>query len=229
MGADAFKHCVDEFGQAHAGQAVSTDQFRAHLAKSADKKAVEIVERWLVDEVQADFKSHNPWTIFSHEVEPDRVLVVYGTTRDRAAQKEAAEHLRTEVARRFANLLPPVKSDEGVTDEELSSHYLLLVGRPETNRVCARVAEKSSNFPAKFGPQSFVLHDETYAHPQTSVVAAGENPFNPRYSAVMFAGLSATSTWRCVRDMPETTEPQPQIILHVAGKRTRYFHVSHTK
>ena len=175
--------------------------------------------------MQVELKSQNPWTIFSHEVEPDRVVIIYGTLRDRAAQKEAAQHLQTEIARRFANVLPPIKTDEAVTDEELASHYLLLVGRPGTNRVSARVAEKSPNFPVKFGPQSFTLDSESYANPQTSVVAAGENPFNSRYSAVMFAGLCAMSTWRSVRDLPEHEEPDPQIILHVAGKRTRYFHV----
>lgn len=226
MGSDPFKHCVDEFGQAHAGQAVSTDQFRAHVTKVAGSKAIELLDRFLTNDVQKDFQSHNPWTIFSHEVEPDRVLIVYGTLRDKAAQKEAAEHLQTEIARRFANILPPVRSDETVTDEELSSHYVLLIGRPATNRITARMAEKSKTFPVKFGSQSFTLDDDVYANPQTSVVVAGDNPFNPRYSAVTFAGLCAASTWHCVRDLPETTEPDPQVILHVSGKRTRYFRLA---
>lgn len=229
MGPEPFKNCLDEFGQAHAGQAVSTDQFRAHLTKSAGTKAIAILDRWLTEDVQADFKSLNPWTIFAHEVEPDRVLIVYGTVRDRAAQKEAAEHLQKEIARRFSNVLPSLKSDEAVTDEELSSHYLLLVGRPATNRVSARIVEKSTNFSARFGEQSFVLDAETYAHPQTSIVVAAENPFNSRYSAVMFAGLCATSTWRSVRDLPEITQPDPQVILHVTGRHTRYFRVARGK
>lgn len=229
LGADSFKHCVDEFGQAHAGQPVSTDQFRAHLAKSAGIKATAVLDRWLTADIHADFKSHNPWTVFSHEVEPDRVLIIYGTLRDQAAQKEAAEHLQTEIARRFANILPPVKSDESVSDDELSSHYLLLVGRPASNRVSAKITDKSAAFPAKFGPQSFTLDDEGYANPLTSVVVAAENPFNPRYSAVIFAGLCAASTWRSVRDLPESTEPNPQVILRVAGKRTRYFHLGRSK
>lgn len=225
LGADTFKHCLDEFGQAHAGEAVTTEQFRTHLLKSAGEKAVAILDRWSSKGMADDFKSHNPWTIFSHEVQPDRVLIVYGTLHDRSAQKEAAEHLQTEVMRRFANISSPVKADSDVTEQELSSHSLLLVGRPATNRVSAQCAEKSAHFPVTFGAQSFTIDDEVYANPLTSVIVAGENPFNTKFSAVIFTGLNATSTWRCVRNLPESTEPNPQIILTVPGKRTRSFHL----
>lgn len=229
MGPDRFQHCLDEFGQAHAGEAVSTDQFRQHLLKTADADAVEILNRWYSKEVLEDFESHNPWSIFSHEVEPEHVLVIYGTLRDKAAQKEAAEHLQTEVMRRFANVAPTVKADRDVTDDDLSSHYLLLVGRPSTNRVTAHCLRNTPRFPLTFGSQSFRIGDDVYAHPKTFVVAAGENPFNPRYSMVICAGLNATSTWNSVRDLPEETEPNPQILLHASGKKQRAFNVSPSK
>ena len=70
--------------------------------KTADADAVAILDRWYSKEVREDFEAHNPWSIFSHEVEPERVMIVYGTLRDKDAQKEAAQHLQTEVMRRFA-------------------------------------------------------------------------------------------------------------------------------
>ena len=105
------------------------------MKQAAGTDAAETLDRWFKDDISKKFKSHNPWTIFSYEIEPDRVLIVYGTIRDQAAQKEAAEHLQTEVVRRFANVWPPIKSDQEVTDDELSSHYLLLVGHKFTNRI----------------------------------------------------------------------------------------------
>jgi hypothetical protein len=40
---------------------------------------------------------------------------------------------------------------------------------------------------------------------------------------VIFAGLSATSTWRSVRNLSEPDELSPQIVLNIADKRTRTF------
>ena len=229
IGTESFTRYLDEFGLAHAGQDVTTDQFRTHLKQVAGADAVATMDRWLTGNMSDEFKSHNPWTIFSHEVAPDRVLIVYGTLHDRVAHKEAAQHLQTEIVRRFANVWPPIKTDEEVTDDDLSSHDLLLIGHRFTNRVSARCADKSSTFPVQFGRQSFQIAGETYAHPDTWIIAAGENPFGPRYSAVLFAGLSATSTWRSVRNLPDPKDPNPQIMLNVAGKKTRKFHLREPK
>ncbi len=225
IGAEKFIQCLDEFGQAHAGQQVSTEQFRTHLKAFADVEATATFDRWQTEKMSDEFASTNPWTIFSHEVEPDHVLIVYGTTHDRAAQKEAAQHLQTEVMRRFANVLPPIKSDVEVTDVDLKTHYLLLIGHSLTNRVSERVLVKSNKFPVRFGRQSFTVEGELYAHPETWVIAAGENPFNSRYSAVVFAGMNAASTWRCVRNLPDSKSPNPQVILNASGKRARMFRV----
>ena len=225
IGSEKFIQCLDEFGQAHAGQQVTTEQFRTHLKAFAGAEATAIFDRWQTEKMSDEFALSNPWTIFSHEVEPDRVLIVYGTTHDQAAQKEAAQHLQSEVMRRFANVLSPVKSDVEVTDEDLQTHYLLLVGHSLTNRISERVLDKSTTFPVHFGRQSFTVEGELYAHPETRVIAAGENPFNPRYSAVIFAGMNAASTWRCVRNLPDSKSPNPQVILNASGKRARMFRV----
>jgi hypothetical protein len=229
LGAESFIRYMDEFGRAHAGQEVTTEQFRQHLKVAAGADALATLDRWLNEDMSTQFKSQNPWTIFSHEAEPDRVLIVYGTKHNQPAQKEAAESLQTEVARRFANVRPSIKTDEDVTEDELKSHALLLVGHPATNRVSAKLLEQSSTFPVQFGSQSFIVSGDTYAHPDTWIIAAGENPLNKRYSLVVFTGLNAASTWRSVRNLPDSKEPSPQIILNVAGKRARTFRVRDTK
>lgn len=229
MGTDSFIRMMDEFGQTQAGQTVSTEAFREHLLATAKKDVVGLFDRWVGHEVSADFEDRNPWSIFSHEVEPDRVLVVYGTARDERAHREAGEHLVTEVARRFANIRPPLRSDQQVTSEELAGHYLLLVGTPSVNRVTAQCLTESKSFPVRFGPQSFTVAGETYANPASWVIAAGQNPFGDRYSAVVFAGLDAASTWRSVRDLIDSDEPNPQIMLNSAGKRLRKFRLPPVK
>lgn len=216
-GAEVFEKCLDEFGLAHAGQEVTTEQFRQHLAKSCGAQAVALLDRWLTADLRADFASDNPWTIFSHEHEPERVLIVYGTLHDAAAQREAASRLQYSVDRRFANATPPIKSDREVTDADLSGHHVLLVGRPLTNAVTARCVDRSEGFPVQLGTQSLTIAGQTYANPETSVVVAGNNPFNPRYSIVVFAGLDAASTWRCVDNLPDDDHLSPQVLLRPAG------------
>ena len=48
----------------------------------------------------------------------------------------------------------------------------------------------------KFGKRSFTVRGKTYAHQESAVIAAGENPRNRRYSIVAAAGLSAAATFR---------------------------------
>ena len=229
MGTDAFVKCLDEFGRNYAGQEITTEQFRSHVKDTASDEAVKVVDQWLTDDMTSEFASRNPWTIFSHEVESDLVLIVYGTLRDQTAQREAAEHLQSEIARRFFNTRPLIKSDRNVTDDELKSNHLLLIGHKYTNRITAICEEKSPEFPVRFGTQSFVLADETYAHPDTWIIAAGDNPYNSKYSSVVFAGLNATSTWKSVRNLLKSDQPNPQILLSMAGKKQRMFRLRKTK
>jgi hypothetical protein len=47
-----------------------------------------------------------------------------------------------------------------------------------------------------FGPRSFKVGADQYAHCGSGVLAAADNPTNPRFSIVVLAGLSADATTR---------------------------------
>ncbi len=223
LGADVFDRLMDEFGQAHAGREVSTEEFVEHFGKGAGPPAVEIFKAWLAAQASPYPKpSGDPWTIYSFEVEPEKALIVYGTTADRAAQKEAATLLQRTIARRFSNYTVPIKADTDVTETELSEGHILLVGRPATNRVAARCSAK---LPVSFSAGAFTVRGETYAHPGSAVVAAGDNPMNSRYSVVIYAGLGAESTWKCVQNHDPEDLPQPQVLLLPAGRKSARFRV----
>jgi len=222
VGADKFDRLMDDFGQSHAAQSVTTADFRQHLERSAGTPAATTLDKWLNGNVAADFAGRNAWHIFSFEADPERTLIVYGTERDVTPHREAAERLAGEVARRFSNIRPPIKRDTDVTNDDLKSNHLLLVGRPIANRVTARSVER---LPAKFGLHSFAVRGETFAHHESSIVVAGDNPHNPRYSVVLFAGLDAESTWYCVQNLPNDEDPNPQVIVKPAGRAARHFRV----
>jgi hypothetical protein len=95
-------------------------------------------------------------------------------------------------------VIVPIKADNEVTEDDWKSHHILLIGRPATNAAVARTA---GNLPVQFGTTSFTLKGETYAHPGTALIVAADNPLSPRYSVVLYAGLSAESTWHAVENL----------------------------
>jgi len=72
-----------------------------------------------------------------------------------------------------------------------------------------------------FGPASFTLRGETYAHPGTALIAAGENPLNPRFEVVLFAGLGAEATWHAVENVGPRRGAHPEVVLIAEGASAR--------
>jgi hypothetical protein len=224
LGGGACDKLLDTFGVENAGKAVTTGQFLAHCEQSAGKPVAALVQSWLGEGARPLSPERNIWTIESFDAEPDQALIVYGTLRDKAAQQEAAQRLQRAVARRFSNVSLPIRTDTEVTDDELRAHHLLLIGRPETNRITARCGGR---LPVTFGPGSFSVRKNTYAHPGSMVIAAGDNPLNPRFSTVVFAGLGAAATWESVQHVhSETEEPPAQVLLIPRGRHPQRFRVA---
>jgi hypothetical protein len=131
------------------------------------------------------------FTVMSFHAELPQSLIVYHSGDEVAANREAAEALQRAIRERHSNLTLPIKTDQSVTDEELASHHLLLVGWPNGSPQFSRLAKA---LPISLGQRSFTIGKETYAHPGSAVVAVAENPLNPRFSVVLIAGLSPEST-----------------------------------
>jgi len=206
---------LDEFGQRHAGAEVSTGQFCDHLRERLGEEVAAAV--------RADCQSVQPlpppgtgWDLFSFERELDQTLIVQGTRRDRTALRETALRLQGEIARHFSNQQLPIVADTDLTLEQIRAHHLLVVGRPATLALDPRLL---AGLPVKFSPASFQLGTDRYTHPASAVACAGGNPLAPRYSVVLFAGLSADATWRLV-DFVDADEdpPAPIVLLPAHGK-----------
>ena len=114
-----------------------------------------------------------PFSILTFETELEQALIVYGTLDEAAANGEAAQKLQEALRRREFNITVPIKRDSDVTDDDLKGHHLPLIGRPDSNRLVARFREA---LPVRFGPQSFEVRGKAYAHPETAVLLAAENP-----------------------------------------------------
>jgi hypothetical protein len=170
---------------------------------------------------QAAKSNGGPFSIYSFNSEPEQSMIVYGTTGEHASQHEAAEALQQAIRERGWNVTVPIRSDTQVSEEELKTHHLLFIGRPDTN---ALVKKFHKELPITFGRGSFTMGQEVYAHPDSAVIVASENPVNKRFSLVIIAGLDAASTRNAVplfvnRRDPEI--PPAEIMIRPHGSKVR--------
>jgi hypothetical protein len=135
----------------------------------------------------------SPFSPFSFYAERDKTLIVYGTRDEEAANRSTAEALQERIRTMWSNETLPIKADKDVTDDDVKNHHLLLIGRPDCNRLVDRFR---AALPVEFGWRSFVARDETFAHAGSAVITSVDNPANPRFSVVVLAGLSAEATTR---------------------------------
>jgi hypothetical protein len=151
-----------------------------------------------------------PFTVTSFTAELDKTLIVYGTGDEMPTNREAAEALQRAIVERGSNFTVPVKSDRDVSEDDLRSHHLLLVGRPDSNRIVERFR---AGLPVGFGPRSFTARHQSYAHALSAVLAAAPNPLDRHYSVVVVAGLSAEATVQAVPQLVRIRRPAEVVVL----------------
>jgi hypothetical protein len=229
LGSEKFVALMEDFGKQNAGKRVSAEEFRAFVEKGADRKLDDFFDRWLQDtglpkpkdggkssEMVSGLEG-GPFGVQTFFDELEQTLIVYGTKDDAAANREAALELQKAIVERGPNITVPVKSDREATDEDLKGRHLLLVGRPETNNALARLR---ATLPVTFGGQSFVVRGETYAHMNSGVIVAAENPLDRRYSVVVAAGLSPAATVR-VAPLLARGGANGEVVVYPSGAAAR--------
>jgi hypothetical protein len=195
LGDQVFAETMDSFGREHAGKKVTTAEFLTHLrakSRAVSASAVSAIISPLKDSsLDSSGIDGGAFSIGSFLSEQEQSLIVYGSADEVPTNREAAKALQKAVRESWQNITIPIKSDKEVTEAELKSHHLLLIGRPDSNALVERFRK---NLPIPFGSRSFVVRGKTYAHPGSAVIAAADNPLNPRFSLVVLAGLSAEAT-----------------------------------
>jgi hypothetical protein len=159
------------------------------------------------------------YSVLSWHEELKDTLIVYGTRDEEAANREAAETLQQSIVRRHSNFTVPIRTDRDISHEDLINRHLLLIGRPDCNSIVARLKKA---MPVVFGARSFLVGEDSYAHARSAVIAAAENPVNPRYSIVVIAGLSPEATVQSSLQLMDKATPGTEVlILPGAGKARR--------
>ncbi len=169
-------------------------------------------ERVVVDKFGSTARANgSPFTILTMDDELEKALIVYGTLDEATANHEAAKLMQHALRRREHNVQPAIKADHEVSEAELAAHHLLLLGRPATNAISQRFA---GQLPVDFGSQSARVRDALYIHPETALLAASDNPLNPRFSLVVVAGLGGLATYQTVgRFADDVFDYAPVVVL----------------
>ena len=118
---------------------------RVTAPSSADGKVrIEVDDkplRVVVDKYNLASKANGgAFTVQTFKEEPEQTLIVYGTADEANVNREAAEALQQAIRASHCNITVPIKTDREVTDDDLKTHHLLLIGRPGCNTLTARFA-----------------------------------------------------------------------------------------
>ncbi len=122
--------------------------------------------------------------------EPNHV-VIYGTAAETDANRTAARRFNEE----FLFDGQVVMADTDVGEKDLRKRYVVLFGRPATNRISQRLRNL---FLIPIRGQSLAWQGTTYNQPTQAVVEVTESPFNAGGLIILYAGLSGASTLRIV-------------------------------
>jgi hypothetical protein len=188
MGPVKFDDAMESFGRAHAGKAVSSDEFQKHVERATKKDLAAFFGDWVRSDKLPTESDVLLVTVRSFLSDLEHSLIVYGTADEEAANRDAATVLQQALRAHGPNITVAVKADTAITPEDRQRNNLLLIGRPETNRVTAGVTNGS----IRWGPRSFTVRDDTYANANSAVAYAVPN--GEGHSAVVIAGLGAAAT-----------------------------------
>jgi hypothetical protein len=224
LGDGKFADMMDAFGRDFGGKEAMAAEFQAHVVKWANGSGGDLsalFDQWLNQPGLPGDKGKGVFSIHAAYRNLENTLIVYGTLDEVFTNREAAEALQDAI-RKGPNFTVPVKADKDVTDADLKDRHLLLIGRPDSNRCIARFKDA---LPITFGPRSFTVGKESFAHANSAVMAAGENPLNPRYSLVVIAGMDGASTLRTAPTLASGGR-EAEVVIVANGAKPRPLVVS---
>ena len=115
-------------------------------------------------------------------------IIVYGTKRQIEANHTLALRFSKMLADKFTETLVPVKKDSELTEEEIKSKDLLIIGNISDNSLMELLANKLN---LDISKNSFSFADKNYTSSEDGFFAAYPNPFNVKNAVYLFSPNSA--------------------------------------
>ncbi|WP_083967962.1 C45 family autoproteolytic acyltransferase/hydolase [Hyalangium minutum] len=138
------------------------------------------------------------YTLGQQLEEFDRLTFVHGTARQVESMRTLVLNYREAMADASVEVLPPLKPDAEVTDQELAERDLVLFGGAEDNTLVARLAAEKK-LPVELGRRYFRWQGKTYGRPEDGLALAMPNPWNPQRVLYLYLSNSALELWHMTR------------------------------
>ncbi|KFA93148.1 hypothetical protein Q664_10965 [Archangium violaceum Cb vi76] len=127
-----------------------------------------------------------------------RLLFVHGSARGVEADRTLTLNFRDVVADAFMDVLAPLKPDAEVTDQELASRDLFVLGGAEDNGLVARLAAEKE-LPVEIGRRFFRWQGKTYGRSDDGLAVALPNPWNAKRTLYLYLANSGPQLWHMTR------------------------------
>jgi len=102
------------------------------------------------------------------------------------------------VADAFTEVLPEIKPDAEVTEQDLKNRDLVIFGGIEENALLTKLAEEGK-LPVAFGKGFFRFQGQTYAQPEDGIAFAVPNPWNPRRMLYVYSANTRLQLWQMTK------------------------------
>jgi hypothetical protein len=126
----------------------------------------------------------------------DSTLMVYGTTRQDDAHYTLAQRYQTVLADAFVENLPVMRKDAEITQGELASHDLILLGGPSDNTLTTRMLR---DLGVEAGYNTFRWNAKAYTSPDDGAILVFPNPYNARRVVYIVVANSALQLYHMTR------------------------------
>jgi hypothetical protein len=148
----------------------------------------------------------------THDIESRAAtaLIVYGTGADAGANRYAAEQVQKSLWGQLETEVP-IRKDFELTNEELRTHDIVFVGRPETNSALAAVAGRIG---LVYEAALFRIRGAAHAAGREALAYAATNPLDPARMVLVLAGNDALDTVQ----VASTRLPMAQYATFDAGR-----------
>jgi len=124
------------------------------------------------------------------------VSIAYGTSRQVEANRTLALRFQGVIADQFTEDLLPVRQDNSITDDELQTRDMIVLGNGGDNELLRRVAKKIG---LTVGTNFFRWQGKTFGNADDGLFLVAPNPLNPERAVYCFVANSGVQLWQMTR------------------------------
>jgi len=139
-------------------------------------------------------------------------LIVYGTGADAGANRYAAGQLQNSFFTWYESEIA-IRKDFEVTEDELRSHDVIFVGRPESNSALAALAGRIG---LDYSQALFRINGKPHAYERAALLLAAPNPLDSKRMVLVMAGNDALDTVK----LAASEFPGTQFAIFEDGKQS---------